>query len=183
GDDRFPRRLPVPVLRPAAERCAETGVVLDENARVVVMLDEGGVAERLVARLDELGVTVLMLSAGIDTAALAAAVKNWRADGSIHGIYWLAALDDEGPVDALDPAGWREALRRRVKNLYATVRGCSSAPFLISATRLGGYFGYDEAGATAPLGGAVSGFTKAYHREQPGALVKVVDVPLGYDPA
>ena len=54
-------------------------------------------------------------------------------------------------------------------------------PFLVAATRLGGYHGYDEAGATAPLGGAVSGFTKAYQREQPDALVKVVDVPAGRD--
>ena len=38
--------------------------------------------------------------------------------------------------------------------------------FLVSATRLGGQHGYDEAGATAPLGGAVTGFTKTYKRER-----------------
>ena len=51
--------------------------------------------------------------------------------------------------------------------------------FLISATRLGGQHGYDEAGAIAPLGGAVTGFTKAYKRERPDALVKAVDFEAG----
>ena len=46
------------------------------------------------------------------------------------------------------------------------------------ATRLGGYHGYDEAGATCPLGGAVTGFAKAYRRERPDALVKAVDFPV-----
>ncbi len=47
--------------------------------------------------------------------------------------------------------------------------------FLVAATRLGGYHGYDEAGAQAPLGGAVTGFTKAYARERPDLLAKAVD--------
>ena len=46
------------------------------------------------------------------------------------------------------------------------------------ATRLGGYHGYDPAGATCPLGGAVTGFAKAYRRERPDALVKAVDFPV-----
>ena len=46
------------------------------------------------------------------------------------------------------------------------------------ATRLGGYHGYDAAGATCPLGGAVTGFAKAYRRERPDALVKAVDFPV-----
>src|SRR5213595_821097 len=35
--------------------------------------------------------------------------------------------------------------------------------------------GYDEDGATCPLGGAVTGFAKAYRKEQPDTLVKAVD--------
>ena len=59
----------------------------------------------------------------------------------------------------------------RVKSLYTTM--CTlfeqiAAPgtFLVSATALGGQHGYDEAGADAPLGGAVAGFTKTYKRER-----------------
>ncbi len=47
--------------------------------------------------------------------------------------------------------------------------------FLVSATQLGGQHGYDDAGAVAPLGGAVTGFTKTYKRERLDALVKAVD--------
>jgi hypothetical protein len=47
--------------------------------------------------------------------------------------------------------------------------------FLVSATRLGGMHGYDAAGATALMGGAVAGFTKTYKRERPETLVKAVD--------
>ena len=101
------------------------------------------------------------------------------ADGRHRdGVYWLAALDDEGRLDNMDLAGWQEALRHRVRDLYLTMRRLwEQSPFLVVATRLGGYHGYDEAGATCPLGGAVTGFAKAYRRERPDALVKAVDFP------
>ena len=73
----------------------------------------------------------------------------------------------------MDLATWHEALRVRVKSLYTTMRIlyeqiATPGTFLVSATRLGGQHGYDEAGATAPLGGAVVGFTKTYKRERVG---------------
>src|SRR4029079_16334362 len=55
--------------------------------------------------------------------------------------------------------------------------------FLVSATRLGGQHGYDEAGALAPLGGAVVGFTKTYRRERIDALVKAIDFEAEPKPA
>ena len=54
--DRLPRRIPVPVLRPPAGWCLTTGVTLGPASRVVVMADEGRVAEALVKRLGSLGV-------------------------------------------------------------------------------------------------------------------------------
>ena len=51
--------------------------------------------------------------------------------------------------------------------------------FLVSATRMGGLHGQTPEGATAPLGGAVAGFSKAYKRERGEALVKVVDFAPG----
>jgi NAD(P)-dependent dehydrogenase (short-subunit alcohol dehydrogenase family) len=44
---------------------------------------------------------------------------------------------------------------------------------------MGGLHGYDAAGALNPMGGAVSGFVKAYARERPEALCKVVDFEPG----
>ena len=81
----------------------------------------------------------------------------------------------------LDLHAWKEGLRVRVKLLAATMRALYDqvnvpGSFLVSATRLGGRHGYDEAGATAPMGGAVTGFTKAYKRERADAQIKAVDL-------
>ena len=107
--DALPRRIPVPALRPSAAQCAPTGVVL-KDARVVVMLDEGGVGAALVKKLEQQGATVLTLEAGIPTQALSERLDAWLGDGPIAGVYWLPALDDEGPHEALDLAGWTEAI-------------------------------------------------------------------------
>ncbi|HVN10734.1 MAG TPA: SDR family NAD(P)-dependent oxidoreductase, partial [Kineosporiaceae bacterium] len=177
--DQLPRRVPVPVLRPEFDQCVPTGVVLGPGVRVVVMLDEGGVGDALLKRLAKAGVAALAIDPGTPTDQLLQQVDGWRAEGGIAGVYWLAALDDEGPHSELDLAGWREGLRRRVKALYATMRRLyDDSPFLLAATRLGGFHGYDDAGATAPMGGAVTGFAKSYRRERPDALVKAVDFPV-----
>ena len=95
------------------------------------------------------------------------------AAGPIHGVYWLPALD-------ADPDNVAEALRVRVKLLGVFMRALGEAPaFLVAATTLGGRHGYDDAGATSVLGGAVTGFAKALARERPDALVKAIDVATG----
>ncbi len=180
--DRIPRRIPVPNLRPPLALCKPTGVTLGSGRRVVIMPDKSGVADALTQRLRTLGVEVLRIEQMIDAEAeaLTSRLKNWLAAGPVHGIYWLPALDSEGDLTAMNLASWHEALQVRVKSLFATTRilyDQIAAPgtFLVSATRLGGQHGYDEAGATAPLGGAVTGFTKTYKRERLDALVKAVD--------
>ncbi|GII05555.1 type I polyketide synthase [Planobispora takensis] len=177
---RYPRRVPVPVLRPATQRCKETGVRLGHGTRVVVGMDTGGVGKALAGRLAKLGCEVLALDVACSEEEVNARADAWLADGAVHGVYWLPALDEEEAPEGMDPAGWREALRHRVRNLYALTRRLyGREPFLVAATRLGGYHGYDEAGALNRLGGAVTGFTKAYARELPGTLVKAVDFPAG----
>jgi 3-oxoacyl-(acyl-carrier-protein) synthase/NAD(P)-dependent dehydrogenase (short-subunit alcohol dehydrogenase family)/acyl carrier protein/3-hydroxymyristoyl/3-hydroxydecanoyl-(acyl carrier protein) dehydratase len=186
--DKMPRRVPVPSLRPAIDLCKPTGVTLGSGSRVVVMLDRGGVGKSLVNRLEKLGATTLTLEPGIATDALDAQLKSWLAEGPIQGVYWLPALDVEAAIEEMSLEEWREANRVRVKNLYTAMRALYDAvrgpnTFLVSATRLGGLHGYGASGATAPLGGAVSGFTKAYNMEQAlrpedagkGVVVKVVD--------
>ncbi|MGZ4565050.1 MAG: SDR family NAD(P)-dependent oxidoreductase, partial [Mycobacterium sp.] len=169
--DRITRQVPVPALRPPLAACVPTGVTLGKGMRVAVMGDQGGVADALISRLTELGVDVVAMRPDDDIDTV--------PGDAVDGVYWLAALDDEGPLDELDLAGWREALRRRVRNLYTAMRHLyERSPFLVVATRLGGYHGYDAAGATCPLGGAVTGFAKAYRRERPDALVKAVDFPV-----
>ncbi|MGZ5359289.1 MAG: beta-ketoacyl synthase N-terminal-like domain-containing protein, partial [Solirubrobacterales bacterium] len=182
GDGAFPRRVPVPVVRPPLDRCAPTGVELGAGSRVVLMPDRGGVGAALAKRLAKLGVEVLEIEGAPGAEELEARLAEWTAAGPVQGVYWLPALDDEGPLGSLDPSGWHEGLRVRVKLLATTMRALAeqvSAPgtFLVSATRLGGRHGYEAEGAMSAMGGGVAGFTKALAREREQALVKAVDFP------
>jgi NAD(P)-dependent dehydrogenase (short-subunit alcohol dehydrogenase family) len=182
--DTMPRRIPVPSLRPALDLCKPTGVTVDANSRIVVMLDRGGVGKALVARLEKLGATALVIDEPPTVEALEAQLQTWLAEGPIQGVYWLPALDVEPAIEEMTLETWHEANRIRVKNLYVAMRTLYEAvsrpgTFLVSATRLGGLHGYGPDGATAPLGGAVAGFTKAYKRERGDVLVKVVDFESG----
>jgi NAD(P)-dependent dehydrogenase (short-subunit alcohol dehydrogenase family)/acyl carrier protein len=176
----IPRRVPVPNLRPELAFCKPTGVTLSPGNRVLVMADKGGVGEALAQRLKTKGVEVLWIDDTPNVDALAERLKSWLAAGPILGVYWLPALDHEGNLGDMDLGAWHEALRVRLKSLYVTMRVlyeqiARPGTFLVSATRLGGQHGYDQAGAVAPLGGAVTGFTKTYKRERAEALVKAVD--------
>ena len=180
GTDAFPRRVPIVVLRPSFEQCLPTGVCLDAGSRVVVMADSGGVGDAIIERLGQRGVKTLLIDDMPSTDDLVGRLASWRESGPVTGVYWLAALDDEGPHAALDANTWREGLRVRVKLLSGAMRElyndiAAAGTFLVTATRLGGQHGYGPEGATAPMGGAVTGFTKAYARERASALVKAVD--------
>ena len=144
------------------------------------MPDQGGVGKALVGRLEKLGVQVLVIDGVPDAKFLAKYIDGWKAEGPIQGVYWLPALDQVADISALSYVQWREATRVRAKLLFTTIQSLydqigGQGTFLISATRLGGLHGYDEAGAADFLGGSVSGFTKAYKREKGEATVKVVD--------
>ncbi len=188
----IPRRVPVPNLRPPLDLCKPTGVTLTSGRRVVIMPDKSGVADALAQRLESLGVEVLRVTLpsneSLDIDALQNCLKNWLAAGPVHGVYWLPALEDEGALTSLNLATWHEALRVRVKSLYATMRilyeqVAARGTFLVSATRLGGQHGYDDAGALAPSGGAVVGFTKTYNWERLDALAKAVDFEAERNPS
>jgi NAD(P)-dependent dehydrogenase (short-subunit alcohol dehydrogenase family) len=182
--NRIPRRVPVPVLRPPLTICKPTGVTLGPGSRVVVMPDQAGVANVLTQQLQTLGVEALVVDAALDAYVLTERLKKWLSAGPIQGVYWLPALDNEGDLRHMEPAGWHEALRVRVKSLYTTMRAlyeqvAKPGTFLVSATQLGGQHGYDDAGAVAPMGGAVVGFTKTYKREHTEVHVKAVDFEAG----
>jgi acyl transferase domain-containing protein/acyl carrier protein len=186
--DAVARRVPVPVLRPPLDLCRRTGVQLSAGDRVVVMPDHGGVSDALVRLLADRGVEVLVVDESPTAELLEAELSAWASSGGVQGVYWLPALDQEPPLAQLDIASWREHLRIRVKLLAAAMRALYQevAPpgtFLVVATRMGGRHGYDENGASAPMGGAVAGFAKAYKRERPNCLVKVVDMVATTGPA
>jgi acyl transferase domain-containing protein/NAD(P)-dependent dehydrogenase (short-subunit alcohol dehydrogenase family)/acyl carrier protein len=176
----IPRRVPVATLRPPLTVCKLTGVKLDRNSRVVLMPDKGGVGQALKERLNELGVEVLCIEGNPDADTLTGILKAWIATERVNGVFWLPALDNEGDLRKLDLTAWHESVRVRAKLLYTTMRALHEhvgrpGTFLVAATRFGGHHGYDDAGAVAPLGGAVTGFAKTYKRERTESLVKAVD--------
>jgi len=183
----MPRRVPVATLRPPLTICKPTGVKLAGNSRVVLMPDKGGVGQALKERLRALGVEVLCIEGKPDADTLTGDLNAWIADGPVNGVFWLPALDSEGDLRKLDSASWRDAVRVRVKLLYTTMRALYEhvghpGTFLVAATQLGGHHGYDDAGAVAPLGGAVTGFAKTYKRERAESLVKAVDFEANRNP-
>jgi malonyl CoA-acyl carrier protein transacylase/NAD(P)-dependent dehydrogenase (short-subunit alcohol dehydrogenase family) len=184
----IPRRVPVPVLRPPLDLCKPTGATLDRGQRVVIMPDQSGTADSLTQFLKGKGIEVLRIDPSLSSEALSGLLKTWIAAGPVHGIYWLPALDAERNLGKLDVNTWHEAVRIRIKSLYTAMRAlyehiATPGTFLVSATRLGGLHGYDEAGAFAPLGGAVAGFTKTYKRERPSVLAKAVDFEADCKPS
>ncbi len=159
-----------------------------EGQRVVLMPDKAGVADDLAQLLKAKGVEVFTIENASNADELVNRLKAFLAAGPVQGVYWLPSLDPEGDLRGMDLATWHEAVRLRLKLLYTCMRTLyepisKPGTFLISATRLGGQHGYDDAGAVAPLGGAVTGFTKTYKRERPETTVKAVDFELGCDPS
>jgi acyl transferase domain-containing protein/NAD(P)-dependent dehydrogenase (short-subunit alcohol dehydrogenase family)/acyl carrier protein len=176
----IPRRVPVPVLRPPLDLCKATGVVINSESRILVMSDQAGVGKSLVGRLEKLGANALFIDDVPSEEEFLRKLEEYKGQGPIQGVYWLPALDHEGAISQMDLAAWRKATGLRVKMLYFVMRSLydqvgPQGTFLISATRLGGNHGYDEAGAVAPMGGCVTGFVKAFKREKCEALAKAVD--------
>jgi acyl carrier protein/NAD(P)-dependent dehydrogenase (short-subunit alcohol dehydrogenase family) len=179
----IPRRVPIPVLRPSLSACKPSGVSFGGVHNVVIMPDVGGVADALQRLLQAKGVNVLRIDPTLAADALTNCLNQWKSSGSITGVYWLPALDPERDLGKMDSAQWHEAMRLRLKSLFVAMRTLyddisKPGTFFVSATRLGGQHGYDDAGALAPLGGAVTGFTKTYKRERPDSFVKAVDFGL-----
>lgn len=178
----IPRRIVVPVLRPRLDLCVSTGVILDGSSRIVVVADQGKVAEALVKRLRSRKVQVLLIPAD-ELRDSFAKVEEFVSAGGVSGVYFLAALDVEPHLSEMNEEIWQAELDRRVLSLFTLLRTISGEPFLVSATRMGGLHGYSPEGALAPLGGGVSGFTKALARERPNVLIKVVDFEKEAKPA
>ncbi len=162
------RRIPVPVLTPCLDLCDATGVDLN-GSRVMVVGDRGKVGAALAKKLKSLGADVLQSS----TADLALKAAQWLNAGNVAGAYFLPALDDDPELTSASVEEWNEARRVRSESLYELARLLPASAFLVAGTRMGGYQGIQN-GAN-PLGGLVSGFLKALHRERPGQLIKAVD--------
>ncbi len=166
------RRVPVPVLRPRLDLCMPTGVNIDGNSRIVIVADQGKTADSLARRMRSRKAQVLVIQAN---AAGLEKLQAWQHEGPIQGVYFLPALTVEPLLSEMNLDQWQAGLETRAMFLYHLLRAIPGEPFLICATRMGGIHGYTPEGASAPMGGAVSGFAKAIAWERPESLVKVVD--------
>ena len=176
---KVPRRVPVAQLRPALKFCKPTGAEIREGGFYLLMSDDGGIGKALEKELKKRKARVQLLDPVAERDELEKQLQGWITEQTVDGVFWFPSLDTAPSVSELNFGAWKALTHRHVKLLHATMRTIirtqDTAPFLLSATRLGGRFGYDEKGALSPLGGAVCGFTKSYKREHPEVLVKVVD--------
>jgi NAD(P)-dependent dehydrogenase (short-subunit alcohol dehydrogenase family) len=113
------------------------------------------------------------------TAESSEKLAKYLAEGPIQGVFFLPALDVEPLLADTTAEQWQEEMSRRVYALFNLMKAIPGEPFLVSATRMGGLHGYTAQGATAPMGGAVCGFTKALALERPDSFAKVVDFAIG----
>ena len=141
----FPRRVPVPVLRPPLAACVDTGVTLDAGIRVVLMPDQrrrrggaGGAAGQARRR-------GAVARPGARRRRGRGAARRMVGDRPDRGRLLAARARRGGPARR---AGARRGRARRC----ASASSCSPsrmralptrAAFLVSGTRLGGRHGYD----------------------------------------
>ncbi len=169
------RRVPRPVLRPRLDLCLPTSVSLAEGSRILVVEGTGKNGESLVRKLRTRNIQVLRLGAATSREEITVTLSTWLAEGPIHGVYFLPALDVEPKLTGMNLQEWQAGLDQRLYSLFTIMKTLPEDVFLVCATRTGGLHGYSAEGAIAPFGGAVGGFAKAVARERTGAFVKVVD--------
>ncbi|MBN1936519.1 MAG: SDR family NAD(P)-dependent oxidoreductase, partial [Anaerolineae bacterium] len=180
GARQIPRRVPWPTLRPGLDLCKPSGVTLGAGDRVIVVGDQGSVGKYLGYRLRPRKVKALTLKNAAPEAA-EAQVAAWLEEGPITGVYFLTGLDPAPSIVEMSLAQWQAEQAKRAKLMYAVIHKLTQNTFLVCATRMGGLHGYGEAGASQPLGGAVTGFAKAYAQERRETLVKAVDFEIDAD--
>ncbi len=169
------RRVPQPVLISRIELSLPSGVVL-EGGRVLIIKGQDAAYTRLVNKLEAKNVEVFVYEEG---SALEAA-KEWIQKGSLLGVYCLTGLDADPRLDNTSYQDWEKVLEGRLESLFLLSKIIPANAFLITATRMGGLHGFMN--PINPLGGALSGFTKAYSRERRDAFVKVVDFEIKAHP-
>lgn len=183
GPTRYRPRVPYPLVRPSLEMCKPTGCSL-RGANVIVIGDRGAVGTELCRALRNAGAHVLLLRKVISPDT----VRQFAAQGPVSGVIFLRSLDADEAWEEACATSFAASMHEGVRTLFTVLQPLAraltgSGTFLACATRFGGTFGYGSVPAYNPCGGAVSGFAKAFGRESPACLVKVVDFETTTGPA
>ncbi len=126
----------MPVLRPRLDLCTPTSVTLEAGARVLVVNDQGETGKTLARRLRNRKVQVLSLDSA-SPAETSEKLAKYLAEGPIHGVYFLPALDVEPALAETTAEQWQIEMSRRVYALFNLMKSLPGEPFLVSATRTG----------------------------------------------
>ncbi|MBD3765479.1 MAG: SDR family oxidoreductase, partial [Rhodobacterales bacterium] len=148
--------------------------------------DDGtGLAPRLAQALAALGAQADILDPGLSDADLRAALArhdDWA------GVFHLAPLAPLATTAAGQPVDWHGAVTRSSRALYTllsalgprlTARGDA---VVITASALGGAFGFDGAVPANPAAGGAHGLLKAVALEWPAVHCRAVDLAPGLTP-
>jgi acyl transferase domain-containing protein/NAD(P)H-dependent flavin oxidoreductase YrpB (nitropropane dioxygenase family) len=156
---------------------------------VLITGDSSGVAEVLGKHLTQAGVKhkIVTHAAGTaldlcDPAAVTALLDAARTSlGSISALVHLMPL---APVSAAEAEEFEKRTVIDLKSLFLLSKGLEpelrKSGAVVSATRLGGSFGFDESNFFAGSG-AIAGFIKTLPREWPDVLAKAVDFEAAAD--
>jgi len=167
-------RIPVPVLIPHPALSIPSGVLLNENARILILDGKEGAGEALEELLKSKGVQTYRFHPE-SMREINEAVTRFASQGEIHGVYFLPALDHEPSLATFEPQKWQEMVESHAHWLFTLIRSLNGEPFVIAATRMGGLHGVEDVLPGGAFGGLTSGFIKALSMERPSALIKVVD--------
>jgi acyl transferase domain-containing protein/NAD(P)H-dependent flavin oxidoreductase YrpB (nitropropane dioxygenase family) len=166
------------VVYPASAPAITTTGRLANRGAVVVVDDETGVGEGIVAALADQGETVVRLAASSapdDAEGAAELTQSVRSEyGRCKALVHLAALADGAPE-----YGGIAALLALVQAMREDLAAAAAdgGAAVLAATRLGGTFGAGQPASDAPAAHrAIAGFLKTLAIEWPSVRVKAVDV-------
>ncbi|NOZ88269.1 MAG: SDR family NAD(P)-dependent oxidoreductase, partial [Deltaproteobacteria bacterium] len=186
-DEWIIRRVPVP--RPRLETKFFRSTLIDINgSNIVIAKDDTGIWKELAGLLAERNANIMYLEDKLDEKKMEDTVRSWMDQGKeINGVYWLRGLGQEPNLFDMEPKQWDDLVMSRVKSMHRLMKqlydqAAGKGFFLISGTRTGGLHGYGEAGSLSSIAGGISGFTKAFSKERPNSLCKVVDFEFQADP-
>ena len=167
------RRVPVPVLRPRLDLCIPSGIEIGIASRILIVKDSGKTADTLARKLKAKGAQVFVT---VGKEAISKAIE-WTESGQIQGVYYLSGLDADPEWSDLDLTKWHTSIEEHVETLFTLMQTLQDKTFLITATRMGGLMGLVN--PSNPIGGTISGFTKALSRERSNTLIKTIDFEGG----
>ncbi|MDY6967680.1 MAG: SDR family NAD(P)-dependent oxidoreductase, partial [Spirochaetota bacterium] len=161
----------------------------------ILITDDGrGAAENLGKKFtnSKANVRIIDLSKFGNEESLSSEIERLKKEGKINGIVHLASLEDSKNIDDISFEEWRERTFRRIKSLFIIAKAFnndlaenaeSGNAFLVSATQMGGYQGFENFSAPDPTGGGVVGITKSLNKELEKVLVKSIDFSINLKPS